>query len=80
MSGTSPPDRPRGRIVCGDVERRRLYEQVGVEDEVEFIGNALDAGRQAEEGEHLEEENVEDVRDETGFDDQARVQDGGRDE
>lgn len=36
----------RGPIKCGDRERRRLYEAVGREDAVEFIGDAADAGRQ----------------------------------
>ena len=45
-----------GRITCGSVERRRLYEQLGLEGRVEFIGDAAKAGRQAEEGEHRERE------------------------
>ena len=38
----------RGPIKCGDVERRRFLEEVGCEDEVEFIGDAKAAGRQAD--------------------------------
>ncbi|WP_273836188.1 hypothetical protein [Halococcus sp. PRR34] len=38
----------RGTITCGDPDRRELYEQVGREDAVEFIGDAAEAGRQAE--------------------------------
>ena len=44
-----------GPIKCGDVERRRLLEEAGIENRVEFIGAAAEAGRQAEEGDHLEE-------------------------
>ena len=44
-----------GPIKCGDVERRRLLEELGREDRVEFIGDAAEAGRQAEEGDHLED-------------------------
>ncbi len=44
-----------GPIKCGDVERRRLLEELGREDRVEFIGTAAEAGRQADAGDHLEE-------------------------
>ena len=44
-----------GPIKCGDVERRRLLEELGREDRVEFIGAAAEAGRQADAGDHLEE-------------------------
>ena len=66
-----------GPITCGSVERRRFLEEKGLEDRVEFVGDAKEKGRQAEEGDHLEEESEEDVRDETGFEDQAN---GGSDE
>ena len=44
----------RGRTKCGDVERRRLIEEVGREDAVTFIGDAAAAGRQATEIEDQE--------------------------
>ncbi|MGQ5515363.1 hypothetical protein [Halococcus saccharolyticus] len=44
----------RGTITCGDVERRRLIEEIGREDEVKFIGDADEAGRQAERDEDWE--------------------------
>jgi hypothetical protein len=44
-----------GPIKCGDVERRRLLEELGIENRVEFIADAKEAGRQADEGDHLEE-------------------------
>ena len=44
-----------GPIKCGDVERRRLLEELGREDRVEFIGTAAEAGRQANAGDHFEE-------------------------
>ncbi|WP_049996113.1 hypothetical protein [Halococcus sediminicola] len=42
-----------GPIKCGDVERRRLLEELGREDCVKFIGEAAEAGRQADAGDHL---------------------------
>jgi hypothetical protein len=47
----------RGRTKCGDVERRRLLEEVGREEHVTFVGEAAAAGRQAEQ---LEDENASD--------------------
>ena len=44
----------RGKIACGDVERRRLIEEVGREDAVTFVGEAAAAGRQATEIEDQE--------------------------
>jgi len=38
----------RGRTKCGQVERRRLLEEVGREEHVTFVGDAKAAGRQAE--------------------------------
>ena len=38
----------RGQIKCGDVDRRRMLEEVGCGDEVEFIGDAKAAGRQVD--------------------------------
>jgi hypothetical protein len=42
-----------GPIKCGDVERRRLLEELCREDCVEFIGEAAEVGRQADAGDHL---------------------------
>jgi hypothetical protein len=50
----------RGRTKCGQVERRRLIEEVGCEDAVTFVGEAAAAGRQAEQ---LEDENASDQED-----------------
>lgn len=69
-----------GKITCRSVERRKLYETQGIEDRVIFVGPAAEAGRQAEEGDHEQEENDEDVRDETGFDDQAQTTERDPDE
>ena len=55
-NGAPALEHGRGRITCGSRERRRLYEQLGLEGEVEFIGDALDAGRQAVEGDYEDEE------------------------
>ncbi|EMA38448.1 hypothetical protein C447_09847 [Halococcus hamelinensis 100A6] len=41
-----------GQITCGSKARRKLYELEGVDDRVTFVGDALDAGRQAEENEY----------------------------
>ena len=38
----------RGRTKCGDVERRRLIEEVGRAEAVTFVGEAAVAGQQAE--------------------------------
>ena len=47
----------RGSITCGSKERRRLYEELGIEDKVdEWTGEAKKAGRQAQEGNHIQEE------------------------
>lgn len=43
-----------GPIKCGSVERRRLYEAIGREDAVTFVGNAAEAGRQTERDEDWE--------------------------
>ena len=50
----------RGRTKCGQVERRRLIEEVGREDAVTFVGEAAAAGRQAEQ---LDDENASDQED-----------------
>ena len=39
----------RGRTKCGQVERRRLIEEVGRAETVTFVGEAAAAGRQATE-------------------------------
>ena len=44
----------RGRTKCGQVERRRLIEEVGRAEAVTFIGEAAAAGRQATEIEDQE--------------------------
>ena len=44
----------RGKITCGDVERRRLIEEVGRAEAVTFVGEAAAAGRQATEIEDWE--------------------------
>lgn len=44
----------RGPIKCGSVDRRELYEAVGREDAVEFVGDAAEAGRQTERDEDWE--------------------------
>ena len=41
-----------GPITCGSVARRKLYELEGADHRVTFVGDALDAGRQTEEGEY----------------------------
>jgi hypothetical protein len=44
----------RGRTKCGQVERRRLIEEVGRAEAVTFVGEAAAAGRQAEQLEDQE--------------------------
>ena len=44
-----------GEITCGSTARRKLYELEGVDERVRFVGDALDAGRQADEDEYPRE-------------------------
>lgn len=53
-----------GTITCGSKARRKLYELEGVDDRVTFVGDALDAGRQAEENEYPREGPAEDESEE----------------
>ena len=77
-NGAPALEHGRGKITCRSVERRKLYETQGIEDRVIFVGPAAEAGRQAEEGDHLRRRLMRTSATETGFDDQAQA--GGRDE
>ena len=60
-NGAAVLEHGRGTIVCRSVERRALYETLGIENRVTFEGPAAEKGRQAEEGDHEQEESADEL-------------------